>query len=250
VWSAAVGGRRLTFHLSGINNQNFVMRDEETGSWWQQASGEAFLGPLRGARLQPVFADEVSFATWRSEHPHGRVLRPAADAPAHTFGADWEAATALLPVVSPAAGALPPRTLVVGLALAGAARAYPVDVLRRQSPVMDNLGGVEVVLLVGADGRSVRAFEATLDGRRLAFFAATTSPPPPPAAAATGAPEERWIDDATGSTWSFAGRAMAGASRGQQLRPVPALKDYWFDWRTYHPQTTVYSGGLAAGGGR
>jgi hypothetical protein len=28
--------------------------------------------------------------------------------------------------------------------------------------------------------------------------------------------------------------------------PLPAMKDYWFDWRTYHPRTTVY---LAAGAG-
>ena len=37
----------LTFHLVGINNQNFVMQDQETGTWWQQVSGEAILGPLK-----------------------------------------------------------------------------------------------------------------------------------------------------------------------------------------------------------
>ena len=44
----------LTFHLVGINNQNFVMQDVETGTWWQQVSGEAILGPLKGRRLQLV----------------------------------------------------------------------------------------------------------------------------------------------------------------------------------------------------
>ena len=33
-----VAGRRLTLHLAGINNQNFLMRDEETGTYWQQIS--------------------------------------------------------------------------------------------------------------------------------------------------------------------------------------------------------------------
>ena len=41
----------LTFHLAGINNQNFLMRDEETGTWWQQITGEASVGPLQGQAL-------------------------------------------------------------------------------------------------------------------------------------------------------------------------------------------------------
>ncbi|PYX39560.1 MAG: hypothetical protein DMG75_00400 [Acidobacteria bacterium] len=35
VWKRTVAGRILHFYLAGINNQNFLMRDNETGSWWQ-----------------------------------------------------------------------------------------------------------------------------------------------------------------------------------------------------------------------
>jgi len=76
VWESTVDGRVLHFHLAGINNQNFIMRDEETGSWWQQVTGEAILGPLKGHHLKTVFHDEVSFALWKREQPKGRVLRP------------------------------------------------------------------------------------------------------------------------------------------------------------------------------
>ena len=41
MWRREIDGLRLTFHLAGINNQNFVMRDEETGTYWQQISGAA-----------------------------------------------------------------------------------------------------------------------------------------------------------------------------------------------------------------
>ena len=47
-------GLRLTFHLAGINNQNFLMRDEETGTYWQQISGRAIAGPLQGKQLTLV----------------------------------------------------------------------------------------------------------------------------------------------------------------------------------------------------
>ena len=74
MWSSVVDGRRLKFRLAGINNQNFVMRDEQTGSWWQQVSGRAIEGPLKGKRLEPVWHDQLTFDTWRAERPKGRVL--------------------------------------------------------------------------------------------------------------------------------------------------------------------------------
>jgi len=250
VWDEQLRGRRLRFHLCGINNQNFVMCDEETGSWWQQATGEAFAGPLRGSRLRLVRADEIAFGIWRSEHPDGRVLRPAATTAWRTFSADWEAKTGRMPVVAGVPGAdgrgpLPPRTLVLGLEHGGAARAYPVESLRRQGAVVDDLGGRSVVILVAEDGRSLRVFAGTMDGRRVPFFVKVGPSPEPagPPGSAVAAPR-RWLDGATGSEWDFQGRAVAGPWRGRQLVPLPAMKDYWFDWRTYHPRTTVY---LAAG---
>src|SRR5438034_285336 len=62
-----IDGRALDFHLWGINNQNFIMRDEQTGSWWQQVSGEAIQGPLKGRRLTGVIHDELSFGIWKAE---------------------------------------------------------------------------------------------------------------------------------------------------------------------------------------
>jgi hypothetical protein len=246
------GGRRLSFHLDGINNQNFVMRDEQTGSWWQQANGEAFLGPLRGRRLRPVFANEVAFAIWRREHPAGRVLRPAAgqDSAWESFSAAWEADTARLPVTSAsydtaraAAGPadplrrLPPRTIVLGVSLGDAERAYLLDLLRGQGVVLDDLDGVGIAILTAADGRSFRVFESDHGGRRLPLFLEL-------GAASAGAPGEpaprRWIDGITGSVWDFSGVAVSGICKGQRLRQVPAAKDYWFDWQTYHPHTSVY----------
>src|SRR5262249_33350975 len=146
--------------MAGINNQNFVLRDAETGSWWQQATGEAFLGPLRGSRLRLVFPDEVSFAIWRREHPDGRVLLPAADPTWRRWSAGWEAKTGRLPPPSGVlaasgagssgpGGALPPRAVVLGIEHGAAARAYPVDLLRRQGAVMDDLDGFGLVILVG-----------------------------------------------------------------------------------------------------
>jgi len=233
VWRAEIDGRKLSFQLAGINNQNFLMQDDQTGTWWQQVTGEAVHGPLKGRRLDLVFHDEVSFGLWRKEHSGGRVLRPAAD-PAHLESKDWEAQVAKLPVVTPvrAGDPLGPRELVAGLRLRGAAKAYPIAALQKQSPVQDTLGGAPVLLVVGEDGRSVRAFERTVDGRELNLFARPGGPP------------LRLVDAETGSEWSFAGEALSGPLAGKKLAKVFVLKDYWFDWKAYNSGTAVYKPGL------
>lgn len=223
-------GRRLRFHLAGINNQNFIMQDEETGSWWQQVTGEAIHGPLKGRRLDLVFHDEITFADWKREHPGGRVLR-LDRVPGRQFEEDWEVRTARLPVVVPRAQGDPlgSRDLVAGILLGGKARAFPLTALRRQSPVMDAVGGIPVVLVVGEDGRSVRAFERRVDGQELQLFRQPASSPPV------------FVDAETASVWSFAGEASSGPLAGKKLPKVYVLKDYWFDWKAYNPETSVYS---------
>ena len=226
-----VNGRQLHFHLAGINNQNFIMRDEETGSWWQQVTGEAILGPLKGKRLRPVIHDELTFGLWKREKPGGRVLRPdEAVARAGQYApADWEARMQKVRVTTSQIvdASLGPRTLVLGITINGAASAYPFDALLKQSPILDDLGGVPITLVLGEDKKSVRAYERLIDGRKLEFFAR-------PAAGL------RLVDAETGSEWDFTGKAIGGSLSGKQLKKVPVLNDYWFDWKTYNQGTTIY----------
>ena len=228
MWERKVDGRTLNFHLSGINNQNFIMRDEETGSWWQQVSGECIAGPLKGKQLRLVAHDELPFALWKREQPAGRVLMPDERVAAQYEPADWEDRYATLRVVTPANpdDPLKPRDLVIGITVNGAATAYPMSRLEKQAPVTDMLGGTPLVVMLDASKKSVRAFERTVDGRALSFSVKQGS--------------SQITDAETSSTWEFTGRAVSGALAGRQLRPVNVLKDYWFDWKIYHPDTTVF----------
>ena len=230
MWESEVNGRKLNFHLSGINNQNFIMRDEETGSWWQQVSGEAILGFLKGARLKPVFHDELPFATWKSEQSRGRVLRPDERVADSYERADWEDHMVRAPTVTPTSpdDPLPPRELIVGITLGEASKAYPLVALKARSPVIDTLSGVPIVIVVGDDKKSVRAFDARVDGKLLEFFAKTDASP------------LRLVDGETGSEWDYTGKAISGPLSGRSLSKIGVLKDYWIDWRIYHPSTDIY----------
>ena len=223
-----MAGRVLHFYLAGINNQNFLMRDRETGSWWQQITGKAVYGPLRGAALELAPSDELSYGLWKAESPDGQVLVPVARYQKE-YDSKWEAEVAKLPVVISFPGTeLKSRDVVVGLEVAGQARAYPQDTIVKQSPIQDHLGDSPILVVSGTDGKSVRAFVSRIDGSDLEFFRKS------------GASDFVLVDSASASEWNFKGCAVSGPATGKCLVPLPAIKDYWFDWRNYHQDTTTY----------
>ena len=265
-----MNGRVLHFYLAGINNQNFLMRDKETGSWWQQITGKAIFGPMQGAALDLVPSDELTFGEWKSEVSDGKVLAPV---PKYTkeYDPKWEPEVAKLPVVISFPGTeLKSRDVVVGVTLDGGSRAYPWESLVKQSPVIDRIHGTPVLVVVGPDGKSFRVFVRRVDGKEAEFFlkgdTAGETPPvtksdastaPEPAslvaspvkvstasatAPATNGKSKEWslLDTSTASEWNFQGCAVTGAAQGTCLDRVPALKDYWFDWRNYHPDTSIF----------
>jgi hypothetical protein len=169
---------------------------------------------------------------WKQEKPGGRVLRPdeAIMRAGKYAPANWEERMTRVPVTTSQNldAALGPRTLVVGLTMNGASRAYPFEALLKQSPILDDLGGVPIFIIAGDDQKSVRAFERLIDGRKLELFRKQGTTP------------LRLVDAETGSEWDFTGKAVGGALSGRQLRKVALLNDYWFDWKTYNPKTTIY----------
>ena len=228
-----VEGRRLHFHLAGINNQNFIMQDEETKTWWQQVTGEAILGPLKGKRLESVAWDEVSFATWKRENAASLVLQGIEKYQSEYAPPDWDIKILKRPTVTPvdARDPLKPRDLVIGLALGKLSKAYPLEELKRQNPVADTLGSARVLLVIDSDGKSVRGFSRNLEGHTLDLFLKPNSNPP------------ILVDTQTGSEWDFSGKAISGPMAGKTLARIQTLKDFWFDWKLYNPATSVFSAG-------
>ena len=231
MWRREIDGQRLTFHLAGINNQNFVMRDEETGTYWQQISGAAISGPLKGRQLTLVQSDELTLATWKSEAPGGTVLNDVPEFTSDYAKRDWDVRMKKAPtVLSFPEHGLTARDLMLGIQAFGASRAFLYDRVVAEKLVKDHVGAEPVLLVVGPDDQSVRAFRGRIPGvDGVADFYRITE-----------RPGVLLIDSSTGSEWNFQGCATSGKAKGQCLEPIPMLKDYWFDWRNYNPKTTIY----------
>ena len=217
----------LHFYLAGINNQNFLMRDRETGTWWQQITGKAIFGSLQGSVLELAPSNELSFGLWKQESPGGQVLSAVAR-DQKKYDSKWEEEVAKLPVpVSFPSTELKSRDVVVGLRLGSEARAYPLQTILKQSPIQDRLGGNPILVIAGPDGKSVRAFLSRIDDADVELFRKTDT-------------KEFVMVDSAGEEWNFKGCATSGPAAGKCFAELPAIKDYWFDWRNYHADTTVY----------
>ena len=117
------------------------MRDEETGTFWQQISGRAISGPMAGSQLEPVHSDELSFGLWRSGEPNGMVLKPLTRDAKEYETKDWEARIGKYKTVLdfPNTG-LQSRDLVLGVEAFGTSRAYPVKRILEAKVIEDRLG--------------------------------------------------------------------------------------------------------------
>ncbi len=229
VWSRVLDGRTLTFRLAGINNGNALMRDEQTSTIWQQSTGEAIFGALKGRHLALLHSDELSFALWKAEQPSGQALRANPAYAAEYDPKDWERhVEKTRTVVDTSASGIPPHTLMLGIATeGGSSKAYPIAAIMAARLIQDNVAGSPVLLLLGPDHRSIRAFQAQLPAGHASTFVLAG---------------DTVTDAETGSQWDFHGCAIAGPLAGKCLPPIDSHKDFWFDWLNHNPRTAVYKG--------
>jgi len=58
-FSPFVNGKMETFRLVGMDHFNAMFEDATTKSWWQQATGKAIAGPLKGTALKEIASSVI-----------------------------------------------------------------------------------------------------------------------------------------------------------------------------------------------
>ena len=124
----------------------------------------------------------------------------------------------------------PPAAPVIGLAVGGVARAYPIHLMEYHQVVNDELGGTPVV--VGFDPLTAipRAWKRSVDGKVLEF-------------GVSGLLYDGQFllyDRETESLWAhYTGRAVAGPMAGKQLEGLQVHQEPLGIWFQRHPDTVV-----------
>jgi hypothetical protein len=239
VFRAELNGRRLHFEYDSMMNGNEVHRDVETGSRWQQSTGQAIDGPLKGSTLQLYDFVLTTWKEWRRRYPNTQVLQPMpgylermnvirgfmtrsrtgeGTAPDGSFNTD---------------NRLRPRERIAGLAVGNETMAFQIAALEKTHVVNERLCGVPIVVIHQPAAETTTAYEARAKGRTLKFEAAN--------AGATVL-----TDTETKSTWNPYGLATKGPLKGTQLKPLILIPEFWFAWSQFRPGTRLFSAETSA----
>ena len=246
VFERMLEGQLLDFGTTGhLRYSNLIMYDRQTETWWQQASGEAIVGELLGARLEYYPGAIIAWEEFRSSFPSGKVLsretgfsRPYGQNPYIGYDDVNNPPFLYRGPITP--GALPPVARVLTVDMNNEAVAYPYEVLAEARVVNDTVAGEELVVIWEpgtasaldtvsiADGRDVgtaNAYSRRVDGQILTFRFE----------------DGRIVDEQTGSEWNLLGMAVSGELAGNQLESMVAINHFWFSWAAFKPETRIYN---------
>jgi hypothetical protein len=220
----------LDFRFHGWRNGILVLRHKD-GTLYSGLSGRAFDGPHKGDQLKPVATIESHWGDWVDRYPgtvayhmfekYQPVELPAkenADSVSTREKADPRLAAS---------------SEVLGVALDGKARAYPLSLLEESEGVVaDTFDGQKVYVLWYKPTRTAAIFAAETDdsdSKRSITLTADSN--------ASSAP---FVDRETGTHWDIAGRAMSGALKSHTLRWLPGVQCKWLAWAAEYPETEIY----------
>lgn len=168
-YERTLNGEVVEFGTSGkLYNSNLVMYDRKTNTYWSQIEGRAIVGELTGTKLTPISVDTVVWREWKVAHPNSLVLsqetgfsRPYGRDP---YGSYYEDSFLFFPVEEED-DRVHPKTVVFGIEVEGAFKAYREDDLKKTGVIEDVVGGVSIKITRGRDG-SVKV-ERSIDGSEI-----------------------------------------------------------------------------------
>ena len=227
VFSSKVNGKNESFRLVGMSQWNAMVEDKTTGSWWQQATGEAIIGPLKGTVLDEFYVQQVTLAEWLDQYPESLVLQPDSSfAETYTYYEDYEDGKAEGALTRYDSTSWNEKSWVVGLEIDGKTIAYDWNDLLDKTIIQNNFNGTPVLLLLGAENKSFRAWNRRVGTDDLEFVRSDSS--------------FMLTDLQTGSTWTDYGMCIEGQFQGTRLEGLPAYQEYWHSWQSFHANTQRY----------
>lgn len=226
-----VKGKLEDFRLVGMDHFNAMFEDATTKSWWQQATGVAVTGPLKGTTLKEIPSQQMTLAAWVRQHPNTTILQPdSAFAKEYKDLALYDNGTIKSSLEKRDSGSWKMKSWVIGVAHGSSAKAYDWNDLVKEQLIEDSLPNLPITIVLEKDTASFHVFDRRVAGRTFHFDKVLDK----------SGHNNQLTDAETHSVWGMAGLCVAGSLKGRQLQQVQASQEFWHSWQTFHPQTTVY----------
>ena len=230
LYDGRLGTELYRFGTSGLlYRSNKLMYDNNTGTLWDQFTGEPVWGRLVGAelRLDSLPVTVTTWGAWRAAHPESTVLdietgfeRDYGSGVAYAAYNDDPGLWFNAPLAD---DRLAQKDEVYVVRVEGALTAYPIALLAERGVIADIVGGVPLVVVATADGRGGRAYasEGTM------FREAN--------------PAGGVLTDVTGGSWKVTEEALVSAGETPLTR-LDGHNAFWFAVVNHSPEGRLYEG--------
>ena len=227
IFSPLVNGRFQHFRLVGMDHFNAMFEDEDTRSWWRQATGMAVAGPLTGTALNELPSQQLRLGAWIQLYPNTLVLQPDMAFTKQYKGLEgFDAGTIKSGLEKRDSASWKFKSWVVGVQVKGGTKAYDWNELLQQKLINDTIANNPVVLVLEKDNVSFHAWTRQVNDKLLSFnFDAAT---------------QTMKDMVTNTVWNMNGECVEGVLKGNRLSRVPAYQEFWHSWQSFHPATAKY----------
>ena len=228
VFSPIVNGKFQHFRLVGMDHFNAMFEDEDTQSWWRQATGIAIAGPLKGTALKEMPSEQLRLDAWIRKYPNTLILQPdPAFAKQYKGLEGFDAGTINSRLEKRDTASWKFKSWVVGVLVDGHAKAYDWNELVKQRTIYDTLSGKAMVLVLEKDNISFHVWDRQPDHKNLLLFTLDAN-------------TQMLKDSNTNTIWNMEGECVEGPLKGSRLSPVPAYQEFWHSWQSFHPGTSTY----------
>jgi hypothetical protein len=218
VYDPVINGKTEPFRLVGMDHFNAMIEDATTGSWWQQATGVAVTGKMKGNKLPEIMSTQSTLADWIHEKPNTLIMQED-PAFAHQYDTtlQYENGSSKKLLTGTDSASWQRKSWVVGIETGGSAKAYDWNALKVSRLIQDTVGASNILLVLSRNQKSFYAFH----------LAANTS--------AFSLVNDTLING--GMKYLLHGKPL-----GMQppLQPIAAYQEFWHSWQQFHPGTTRY----------
>ena len=138
-----------------LYNSNLVMYDRKTNTYWTQIDGLAIIGELTGTELTAISIDTVTWRDWKEVHPESEVLSQntgfSRSYGTDPYGSYYEDSYLFFPVENED-NRVHPKTVIFGIEVDGAFKAYKESDLVELGSIDDVVNGVNISVSRGDAG--------------------------------------------------------------------------------------------------
>lgn len=218
VFEPLVSGRPAQFRLVGMDHFNAMFEDEETKSWWRQATGDAITGKSKGQQLPEFFSRQTSLAYWLQLNPNSLIMQADSsfmDSYDTTF--KYESGESKSKLTGTDSLSWKDKSWVVGVKAGKERKAYDWNKLKTERIIHDRMGNTYVLLVLAKDDKSFFVFERAAENARFTLNNDTLM---------MANHQFKINGQGIGSTFF--------------LKPLPAYQEFWHSWQTFNKNTERY----------